>query len=510
MSSHSRPSTSSTERSESRVAEEWQLQILWELHQKKPHPTLEQRRLLATQTGLDAKWVARWFKRVNGASNKSKLQSMVGHTPSGPQISAATATTKARKTKIDNASDSAKSANLASVNGASPSLSTAVGDNVTFVISGSGGVPSEGVRSVTASPHHAHKLRSLDVEHPGPTERSPVFYPHPQGGAHPTLPRSHHNVAEHSQRPLGIVSTTPPVGFTSSFIQHGGTGMNVQSVKSRGPRDSSSRSPDPVQTSRIQLDLASPFSSAACNAEPSHPRHDLSGPASAASPGAAAVAAATVTCMHGLDLLLPDIVPPQVASGSSPAPFPSIYRLLFDTDYDAVDWHRGPLSRPPSRLLLGNNVDVAASSPHAYVATPTPVSFLAKWEDMLALERRIRSSHNNAHLVSQRQSPSKQAQLAGPAQTQVRAQAVVVVETNRDGNATKRESREAAASSVGSANAGRGPCRLDPRCADAGTEVDKQQFGPGRSPSSGALVEGREADGTPGSYACRRPPSAVE
>jgi hypothetical protein len=31
--------------------------------------------------------------------------------------------------------------------------------------------------------------------------------------------------------------------------------------------------------------------------------------------------------------------------------------------------------------------------------TPTPISFFAKWEDMLALERRIRSSAHNTKLV---------------------------------------------------------------------------------------------------------------
>ena len=44
-----------TEHSESPlVAEEWQLRILRELHNKKRRPTVEQRRLLAAQTGL---WV---------------------------------------------------------------------------------------------------------------------------------------------------------------------------------------------------------------------------------------------------------------------------------------------------------------------------------------------------------------------------------------------------------------------------------------------------------------------
>jgi hypothetical protein len=53
MSSHSRQSTLSNERVESQQPpEEWQLQILLEQHKKQPRPTVEQRRLLVTQTGL--------------------------------------------------------------------------------------------------------------------------------------------------------------------------------------------------------------------------------------------------------------------------------------------------------------------------------------------------------------------------------------------------------------------------------------------------------------------------
>jgi hypothetical protein len=53
MSSRSKRSTPSNERHEPRPpAEEWQLRILLELHKEQPRPTIEQRRLLATQTGL--------------------------------------------------------------------------------------------------------------------------------------------------------------------------------------------------------------------------------------------------------------------------------------------------------------------------------------------------------------------------------------------------------------------------------------------------------------------------
>jgi hypothetical protein len=50
MPSHSKQAT---EQSESPlVAEDWQLRILRELHNKKPRPTVAQKKLLAAQTGL--------------------------------------------------------------------------------------------------------------------------------------------------------------------------------------------------------------------------------------------------------------------------------------------------------------------------------------------------------------------------------------------------------------------------------------------------------------------------
>ena len=50
MPSHSKQPTE--HRKAPLVAEEWQLRILRELHNKKPRPTVEQRKLLAAQTGL--------------------------------------------------------------------------------------------------------------------------------------------------------------------------------------------------------------------------------------------------------------------------------------------------------------------------------------------------------------------------------------------------------------------------------------------------------------------------
>ncbi|KAI9512385.1 hypothetical protein F5148DRAFT_898393 [Russula earlei] len=101
-------SGSGAKRGESMLAEEWQLQILWELHQKLPHPTVEQRRLLATQTGLDVKWITRWFMRVNRAS-KSKPRPT------------ATTSTKVRITSIGPV-NSANMADATTTSGASPCL----------------------------------------------------------------------------------------------------------------------------------------------------------------------------------------------------------------------------------------------------------------------------------------------------------------------------------------------------------------------------------------------------
>jgi hypothetical protein len=55
---------------ESRQPAEWQLRILWELHKKQPRPTAEQRRLLATQTGL---YVVRGFYGLSTQENANAI-----------------------------------------------------------------------------------------------------------------------------------------------------------------------------------------------------------------------------------------------------------------------------------------------------------------------------------------------------------------------------------------------------------------------------------------------------
>jgi hypothetical protein len=70
VSSHSGQPMPNNEPDESRQPAEWQLQILWELHKKQPRPTAEQRRLLATQTGL---YVVRGFYGLSTQENTNAI-----------------------------------------------------------------------------------------------------------------------------------------------------------------------------------------------------------------------------------------------------------------------------------------------------------------------------------------------------------------------------------------------------------------------------------------------------
>jgi hypothetical protein len=97
-------------------------------------------------------------------------------------------------------------------------------------------------------------------------------------------------------------------------------------------------------------------------------------------------------------------VPIHVASHQpSLVPLPSIYWLLFDRDEHSFDGRNGalrgtPLS-PPGELG-GSGVAVASQ------VSATPVSFLARWEDLLTLERSARSSFvKNLSRARQAQSP---------------------------------------------------------------------------------------------------------
>ena len=97
-------------------------------------------------------------------------------------------------------------------------------------------------------------------------------------------------------------------------------------------------------------------------------------------------------------------VPTHVASQPSLVPLPSIYWLLFDRDENSIiggcnGTLRGSPLSPPGELG-GSGVAVASQ------ASATPVSFLARWEDLLTLERSARSSFvKNLWRARQAQSP---------------------------------------------------------------------------------------------------------
>jgi hypothetical protein len=73
----------------------------------------------------------------------------------------------------------------------------------------------------------------------------------------------------------------------------------------------------------------------------------------------------------------------------------------------------------PKTLMDSGNAGVTGPPPP--LVDPTPISFLAKWEDMLALERRIRSSHYGNNHPDMPAQP-KQAQTQTQAQAQARTQ----------------------------------------------------------------------------------------
>ncbi|KAH9997925.1 hypothetical protein BJV77DRAFT_1065013 [Russula vinacea] len=277
------------------AAEEWQLRILWEMHKKQPRPTAEQRRLLATQTGLDAKWITRWFKRANSPS-KSKARSMPPN-----------------------------SAEPIVASGTSPSL---FGDSLghTFLFPGSDGVAPESGRSGSAA--------TLELEYPDASpnlqanREHTIFYPHPQG-ANPALPQPHPDLVKHSQQTLEIL--TSPVFLASPFkmvphlpAQHGRAICQIH-----GPH--TSPSPGPLQTRYAHLNYVSESLAPAYSTEFGHPQRNL---------GPALAEAETAASTHvDAGFSAPDLVSPQL--GPSSDPHLSMYWLLFDKDHDSsVDGQR--------------------------------------------------------------------------------------------------------------------------------------------------------------------------
>ena len=279
--------------------------------------------------------------------------------------------------------------------GPSPSLFSA--EKHALLFSGSGAVPESG-RSAAAGLELEHPAVAPDAQ-ANREHHNPIFHPRSKGkNPAAVVPQQHLGLVERSQQtPLGIV--TGPLylaspfkdGTTSSALTRAGVDVTAQSVKSRGPH--TSPSPDPPHTRYLHLNLVSKALAPAYTTEYGHPQAHRGLAGHAGAEESAAVRTNVV------DLSVPDLATAQF--GPSSAPLPSMYGLLFDTDRDSVDGLRADEgSRSSSRPLLGG--DRMMMSPHVTVTVPvnpTPVSFLAKWEDMLALERRIRSSSCGAKLV---------------------------------------------------------------------------------------------------------------
>jgi hypothetical protein len=338
----------------------------------------------------------------------------------GCPLSPAAAAATAKSIDGSNLVESAKSTTTES--GSSPSVFSPALE-CPSLFSRSDDVP-EGGRSAAAGPHHGSpqsqswelELTAMASALQAGRKRHHRFHPHSQG-ANPTagaVPQPHPDLVEHSQQtPLGIV--TNPVYLASPFkdgtpsfagTQTGVEDITAQSVKSRVGPHTSQPSPDPLQASYFHLNL---FSSEAL--APAYTTTE-SGHLSQCGLGAAAESAATAAVRtHVVDLSVSDLVAPQL--GPTSAPLPSMYWLLFDAEeheeHDSVDGRLradDASRRASSRPLLG------MMPPHVTVpVTPTPVSFLAKWEDMLALEGRIRSVSDGVKLVK-----SKQAQAARAAE----------------------------------------------------------------------------------------------
>jgi hypothetical protein len=355
----------------------------------------------------DTKWITRWFKRVNNSASKSRLQTdTVGCHLSRSQTASAMAATPPPTQNIDGSNHAkSPSENLAepSTSGTGTSSSPGVFSaplEHTYLFSRSGvQVTPENGRSAATTGHSSYHGRlhssGWELEHPAvaPDLRanheleSPLFYPHlhSHGANSVALPRPHTDLVD-SQLPLGIMTNNSSVYLASQALspfRHGtsspnsGTGMD--NVKSRNPHTSpspASDSPGPLQqtpTRYVHVNIVSERSDPAYMELELGTHIDLSSQAQE----------------------VPDFVVPPAGSQLGPsaessAPLPSMYRLLFDMELDsAVDGERDD-------VVSQSSSSRGMMEPHV---TPTPISFFAKWEDMLALERRIRSSAHNAKLV---------------------------------------------------------------------------------------------------------------
>ncbi|KAI0304450.1 hypothetical protein B0F90DRAFT_1815778 [Multifurca ochricompacta] len=338
MSSHFEQPMPSAKRGQSRPpAEEWQLRILSELHKKQPRPSVEQKKLLAVQTGLNAKWIASWFKRVNGAPKKS----LVTRTVTPPTVDGS----DSKSTNLTEPIPSEVTSLLSSVVETRP-LFCRLG---VVSESASAGISSPRTRLQTWDPVETADLRE--------NRDCPVFGSHLQS-VWPALTPRLQLAPLHSQQTVNLPGTTP-IQFPSSFQP----GSPPSSVAKRGHPYGPHGLPDPLQIRHFGPQPA-------VLAFTEHPKHCI-GPGVACMP--------SHTSAHD-----------PTASQPSLIPLPSIYWLLFDTDDNSVDVPKNT-SHSPSGLSCGAVIAMPR-------ANPTPISFLARWTDVLAVERRIRSSFNTSLL----------------------------------------------------------------------------------------------------------------
>ncbi|KAH9065447.1 hypothetical protein EDB87DRAFT_1070408 [Lactarius vividus] len=354
-----RPKPSSKRGKSSLPVEDWQLTILWEWQQKQlpTHPSLEQRKSLAAQTGLNIKWISNWFKKANGASKK-KIGAAAKGAPSA---------TRTGSPKLKGLAE----AIVPSSTCAPPSAAedpfllyqSDVGDNAV----------SESVR-----PSIAHKNRSSIRELSGAadlalfpdsdlqTDRDHVVLYSSSHGARLVRVSESPSALLHSQRTVNSCGTGLGNDLVS-FLTHTSSPNNSLSGSQPPSSCSSHTSHESIQ---IHATLGGSQS-----VVPVYPKHHA-----VHDSGSASV------------FLHPDYpAPTLVASQPSLVPLPSIYGLLFDRDELSIGGHnstfRGTPISPPGGELSGPGVAAASS-----LASATPVSFLATWEDVHTLERNARSS----------------------------------------------------------------------------------------------------------------------
>ena len=284
-------------------------------------------------------------------------------------------------TPINGSDHSAKPASVAEESSSSGGSLSADRDTVanSFV----SGAVSDSARSTSS-----HSGGPQTWEHPTAVSdlqenrENPAFCSHSQGALNSAALTSHLTVLYSQQRTVDPLRTTP-IYSTTSFQLASSLGSMIPA----DPRGSPTTSSETTQFRAPRQDLGYQSPPSPALAYPEGSQHD-------------AISTLVAARMHSGSSSVLDPVAPQPSS----APLPSMYWFLFDKDDNSVDPHaEDASSRSPSRLL--GSADIAAAAPR--VANPTPISFLARWEDMLALERRIRSSFETNLRQAKQAQPSE-------------------------------------------------------------------------------------------------------